>query len=520
MATDTIVINNKKQFLPLLGIVKPSFIGMLMSGLTVLYSMQLTAGDWELSPHVSVTGTYTDNADLSISDKKSEFYTQVTPGIAIVREGAGRVQLEADYSLDYTENRPGDRGRTIAHSLDSNMRAELYKDVFFIDASAGANLNSLTSGGQRGESSVGDVRDPIQTYTYSLSPYLQHHFGRYVNALARYTHDQVINSGSGGSDSYSNQVSLVIGSGAYFSRIPWGLNYLQSKTNNEDGASDSETASVNGNVSYILNRKWRINLAGGYVDYDIQSRRSSTDSFTWDAGATWTPNLRTNLDFSYGEQVFGQSFAFDFNHRWRRAVWRAGYNQTLTNSRIQQMAQRNTVYGTSEDYGDSYLVQGRYEHNRTGVIRDPDSGEIVYSRYEGIADFPTLTDEHYVMGTFNTGFTIETRRSNFSVDAHFTTREYEVQRITGREIGVDVNWDRRLTSTTNGLIGVSWLKNRVDEGATEDTRWRITLGLSRRLTPHTNANLDYSYRSLGSSEGSVGEYRENQVSLTLASQWD
>ena len=502
------VISNNKQSLCSLCI--------LLSGVAVLFSMPLTAGDWKISPHLSVRGTYTDNADLSSSDEESEFYTQVTPAVTIKREGAGRVQADIDYALDYTENRPGNRGRSIAHSLGSNLQAELYKDVIFLDASAGAHLSSATSGGQRGSDSVGNVSDPIQTYTYTLSPYFKHHFGRYIDTLTRYTFDQVVNSGRGGSDSYNNQVLLSINSGPYFTRVPWGLSYRQSKTNNEDGAADSETTSLNGNVSYIVNRKWRINLNGGKVDNDIQSSRSSTDGFTWDAGATWTPNPRTDMNFSYGHQVFGQSFAFDFNHRWRRAVWRASYNKTLTDSRSQQIAQGSAYRAERADYGATYLAQDAYEYSYFGETTGSD-GKPIYL-YKRDFDYATLTDEHYVIETLNTGFTLETHRSNFSIDAHFTRREYEVSRNKGRDIGINANWSRQLTPKTDAKVALSWQKNRADENATEDTRWTVNLGLSKRLTENTSANLDYKHSRLNSTD-STGEYKENQLSLSLASKW-
>jgi len=138
MDTATKVISSKKQLLHPCNMIRASCVYVLINGVIVLFSAQLlAAGDWKISPQISVKGIYTDNANLSSSDKKSQFYTQVTPGVAIKREGAGRVQVNLDYALDYTKNRPRNRGRSIAHSLNSSMQAELYKDVIFFDASAG-----------------------------------------------------------------------------------------------------------------------------------------------------------------------------------------------------------------------------------------------------------------------------------------------------------------------------------------------------------------------------------------------
>ncbi len=492
MAMAMEVISSKKQ--PLHRMMKASSY-VLMSGMTALFSAQLVAGDWKISPHILMKGTYTDNANLSSSDKNGQFYTQVTPGVAIKREGAGRMQLNADYSLSYTGNRPGSRGRTIAHSLTSKMQAELYKNIIFIDANAGARLGSVTTGGQRSGAIVGDTSNPIQTYTYNLSPYFKHHFGRYADILTRYTFNQVINSGKSGLDSYSNQVLISINSGSYYPRFPWGISYQQSKTGYDNAIRDSEKTSFNSNISYILNRKWRINFNGGKVDYNIQSSRSSTDRVTWSAGVAWTPNLRTNMDFSYGQKMFGSSFEFNFSHRLRRSIWTLNYNKSLTSSRSQQLAQSSNVSGLSGNQSANNYQPG-------------------YS----YSDYATLTDEFYVIETLNTGFTLKTRRSNLSIDAHFTRRGYEVSGNNGRDIGINTSWGRQLTPKTDAKVVVSWQKNRVNENVAEQTRWRLSLGLSRRLTEYTSANLGYMHSRLNST-GSTGEYEENQISLSLASKW-
>jgi len=485
MGTIAKVINNNAPFY-LLCMMKLSSACMVMGGVAILFSMQLSAGDWKIAPHMAVKGTYSDNADLSNTDKKSQFYTQVTPAVAIQREGGGRVQLELNYELDYTKNRPGNRGRPIAHFLDSDMQAELFKNVLFLDASIGAYLSSLTSGGQRGRDSVGDVSDPVQTYVYTLSPYFKHHVGQYFDILTRYTFDQVLYSGKGGSGSKNNQVLVAINSGTHFSRLGWGISSRHSKTNNRDGAKDSDTTSINGNVSYLIDRKWRINLGGGKIDYDIQSSHSSTDGFTWNAGATWTPNPRTVMGFSYGRQFYGENVEFSLNHKWRRSTWHASYKRELTDSRTQQTIRANTATGHSD--------------------------------YKGDFDYASLTDEYYVLETFNTGYSVVTRRSNLSMSAHYTRREYEVSRDKDRDMGIYAGWDRRLTPKSNAIIGLSWQKNRADDNATEDTRWSINLGLKRMLTKKTSANIDYKHSRLDSTER-AGEYRENQISLSLASKW-
>lgn len=530
--------------------------GLLLLGLALaLISVPLYASKLRIMPGVSVRGIYTDNADLSSSDKKSKFYYQVRPTIKLDtgEETGGRIKTDLDYSLVYTDDVPGNRGRTMAHRLKARVQAELYRDMVFLDASAGAGLGARTAGGQTGSglgsfggvgqtglgfgssgggqtgsgsgsarsvgqtwsSGIGDTRNPVQTYTLSLSPYFKHHLGRYADLLTRYTFDQVINSGRS-YDSFSNAVLMSINSGRYFSRMPWSLSYRSRKTNRQDGANDSETTSVNGNVSYILNRKWRLNLGLGKTDNNYTTnRRSSTDSVTWNAGATWTPTPRTNLDFSYGRQFFGENLAFNFNHRWRRAVWTARYTRRLTSWRTQQLAQRfdTAIYDTFQGY--NYLFQDKYTYNLVGFTPD---GKFVYGAF---FDMPTLTDEQYVISTFNTGFSLNGRRSTLSINAHYTKRRYEVSLNNGRDYGLSVNLNRRLTPKTTGNIGLFWQKNRRTENGPEDTRLTLNAGLTKQLTERTNATLRYLYRRLDSdSSGGASEYRENQISFSLGTYWN
>ncbi len=507
--------------------------GVLVGGLVLaMISVSLHARSLKIEPGVSLKAIYTDNADLSSSGKKSKFYNQVRPtlGLNIDQESGGRIQLDFDYSMDYTEDLPGKRGRRIAHKLAANMQAELYRDIVFLDASAGAGLSSRRSGGQTGYNSigagyssvgagydsVGDTRDPVQTYTFSLSPYTKHHFGRYADLLARYTYDQVTNSGTA-FNSFSNSILISLSSGTHFSRMPWSLSYKQSKVDRQDGAYDSQFSSINSNISYILNRKWRLNLGLGKTDNNFtSSRSSSTDSVTWDAGATWTPTPRTNLGFSYGRQFFGENFAFDFSHRWRRAVWTASYSKKLTNWRTQQLAQRTSFIGSTVDFGASLPFSGNPYTYRGS---QDNNGQTIYV-YGLDFDLPTLTDEQYVISTFNTGFSLNTRRSTLSVDAHYTTRRYEVTQNNGRDYGLNVNLSRKLSSKTNANTGLFWQKNRQTEGGPEDTRITFNAGVARQLTERTNASLRYQHRRLDSgSSGNAREYQENQISLTLDTHW-
>ena len=73
--------------------------GSLM--LAILCAVPAHAGQWTITPRLSVGEIYSDNINLDDDDKEGDLITEVTPGINIVGEG-GRISGELDYQVQNT----------------------------------------------------------------------------------------------------------------------------------------------------------------------------------------------------------------------------------------------------------------------------------------------------------------------------------------------------------------------------------------------------------------------------------
>ncbi|MFQ5840850.1 MAG: outer membrane beta-barrel protein, partial [Thermodesulfobacteriota bacterium] len=63
----------------------------------------LRLGPLIVTPYVNASGTYTDNVFLTKSNKKSDFYYSVLPGIKVRARPIGRHNFHLDYDADISQ---------------------------------------------------------------------------------------------------------------------------------------------------------------------------------------------------------------------------------------------------------------------------------------------------------------------------------------------------------------------------------------------------------------------------------
>jgi hypothetical protein len=63
----------------------------------------LRLGPFRVTPYVSASGTYTDNVFLTKSNKKSDFYYSILPGIRVRVKPIGRHNFHLDYDADISQ---------------------------------------------------------------------------------------------------------------------------------------------------------------------------------------------------------------------------------------------------------------------------------------------------------------------------------------------------------------------------------------------------------------------------------
>jgi uncharacterized protein (PEP-CTERM system associated) len=107
----------------------------LILALYLVCANSANAGDWDITPRISVAEIFSDNINLDDDDKESDLVTEITPGISIHGEG-GLLKADIDYQMQNAIYASNSDANGTFHQLDAFANAELAKNLFFVDASS------------------------------------------------------------------------------------------------------------------------------------------------------------------------------------------------------------------------------------------------------------------------------------------------------------------------------------------------------------------------------------------------
>ena len=448
------------------------------------------AAQWRVSSGVGVSERYSDNDNLSATDKKDKFVTVVSPDISLEGSGGGRIDYDVLAALTHHESSDGEDSTN--PRLNGNANAELVDRILFFDASSTINQNRVDPFRSTGDDDVSRSRSDnvTTTYSYTLSPYLVGRINSFADMELRYSYDEQWNSDSDVSDSSRQAVSFHLNSGQDFKAFDWGLVGNYSKTDDDDDGNtnqndDDKFSSADFNVGYRVNRKLRLRGSIGREWNDFESVRSEdTDGERWDAGLVWTPNKRTTVNIGYGERFFGDVPTVDISHRWKKSVFTASYTKDLTEAR------------------DLRNEQSIYDEDVFGNPIDPTSNDPAFvTDNEG-----AVVDERISFSWSRQG-----RRTTLTWRGDHSTQEPQDTLAEEVFISSSIELSRRLTSKLSFDTSVDWesQENELDE---EFETWRFNMGLSRPLGSKSNVSLRYTYTDRDSDLLDDG-YEENRVIL-------
>ena len=443
-------------------------------------------GDWKLDvqERLETNLVFTDNRRLD-QDGRSDTLIDLRPGLSLSREGA-RVKVDLDYELAITQSLSEDPGTDLSNILSAALASELYENVLFLDATAGANLIAVSGLSSLGSDGIYNDANSTQAYSFSVSPYTRHRLGRYADVLTRLTVDFVDTEGGAISGSGGLELDVTFSSGRHFTRLPWSVSLQETRTDRED-RTDEQT-SLTGQLNYQLDHKWSFFTRVGIEDNKVQTTRSDTDGLIWNVGGSWTPNPRTDLGFDFGQRYFGNTIDFDLSHRTRRTVLRADYSRTVSNA-------RNVVFDA---------LNFRVIEDGSPAV-DPITGEPEIRTLL----IPRLIDEDFVREAFGLGATISGNRTSMSLQLDWSNRTFEISGDKEDSFGVTARISRAFTPITNGTARLSWEQTEPDSGVDRST-YLVALGFSRQLGRQSSLSLDISHRQQDDSNGD--SFDENRVS--------
>ena len=152
-----------------------------------------------IEPSVTLTTTYTDNANLTSVGRQSDVILGVRPGIRVVSNG-GRVQGSFDYALQSLVYSNGTSGNSIQHFLNTRGAVEVISDLAFVDFAGSVSRQSISAFGLQASDPSRSNSNTTQQSRYSISPYVRGRFDDSANYQFRYSYSKSFSEAQQASD--------------------------------------------------------------------------------------------------------------------------------------------------------------------------------------------------------------------------------------------------------------------------------------------------------------------------------
>lgn len=515
---------------------KPDPVTLLLFWSAVVSTpLSATAGEWTVTPSVTLSEVFTDNVALAPDGEEEwELITEVSPGVS-VRGTGGRLNLALDYLLqNLFFLRESDRNST-NHQLRAAADAELVEEHLFLDMDAtyaqvlvdpdeSINLDNFNSGNRS------------DAYSYAISPYYLHDLAGYAEASARYTY-RATRYDREASDSDLYRYDLSLSSGRRFDRLQWKFVHYDEDLQRDGDRGDSERTIYQLNGEYQLNS--RLLLLGLATDeeYDIdrvQRNRVQSGSY-WAAGLGWLFGRASRVDLLYGDKYKSIGITWVPSSRTRLAAswldtevgdnigeqWQVLGSLGIKRMTVQARYSEDTVAQQQLPLSDQFaLFCPSDAFPATGETQFLDTNQCSFEPSPGSVLVPTedifpLTDEVFIRKRGSVSVAYRAARSLIYVGVFDERREF----ITGddedqRRYGINSSLNWRFSGRSAYLVNGSWSQRDRESGNNGDTYWYLQTGVSHQLSPTASTSLLFRH-ARRDSDGNNRDYTENRITLQL-----
>lgn len=501
----------------------PKRVAWAVSCVTALLSPYSGAAEWKITPNINLGETYTDNVNLAPgNEKKSDFVTEIIPGISITGTGRG-LKVQADYAMQNLLYANDSNNSVTHHQLNANVKAELVDDLFFLDSRASISQQNISPFGVQSAGSVNNSDNTSNVRTYSISPYFRHDFGSIASSELRYTHDSVSAGAGGLSASQANKLSFNADSGPSFKTIGWGLQYQKQKVNSSD-LDDEDNESYSGTLRYVISPRLSLNVTGGYEKFSYFSVKEKPEGKFWNAGFSWAPTSRSSIIASAGKRFFGSTYALAANHRSRNTVWNLSYDEDITSTRSQFLLP--ATIDTSSFLNTLW----------TASIPDPVARQQAVNSFIRDTGIPSalsnslnyFTNQYFLQKRLQASVAVNSAKSTAIFSIFNTLREAQMSQTVNsallgtsnqdlqdntRQVGANALWNWRISSRSNVNISATYSRvsalttSRVDHDKT------LSLAFSKNFKPNLTGTIEL--RRLQQDSNQSSSIRENAISVSI-----
>ncbi len=441
------------------------------------------AGEWSVVPSVYVSGGINNNIFLSSpGSEKSDTILQFNPAIRINGEGRrGNVSLYYEMqNIYYSKNR---EFNDTYHILNAKANAELFPELFFIDATFGRSQQIISRYAAIPVDNLTISTNRANVDIASVSPFIKTNIGdkltteiRYASAWTRY--DQGVLA-----DVRNQAIYADLRNNLTSSRGQWGIIYSNRKFEPEIGENTRyERTYID--IDYSATEQLGLLASAGYENntYDQDTATRIEKDSTWSVGLRWNPGRQNTISIRLGERVFGKTKSLDFRYFTRRWTWSAAYDEEFRNN--------------------LGVLVGNQQNEAT-------AGEII------LPGDPTPTTEVFLSRDFNFRASRSFAKTDINFSVYDRKREFQLTAEEERISGGDMEFEWRFQKRSSFLLGIQIENQKLRGDSDNDDLVVGTIGLNREIFRDANLGLDFRHYRRDSNNPARSNYRQNQVTLGL-----
>lgn len=299
---------------------------------------------WTVRPEITLREAYTDNAFIGTGTPRSDWVTQVTPGIRIDGRSP-RLAASLNYapSAIYYARNPD--GNDFVNNLDAFGRVEAVERFFFVEARGRIGQDFVNPFAAQPVDLTTATPNRREIRSFSLSPYVRHE-GTVLEYELRnsntWTDSTTAGLGKFRTEHWTGHIARPVrlfGASLEFDHTD--ISYYDSLVDRGDDKSRLYRA----RLYWQPDPAWRLSVSGGEEENNYVLQQTQRSSI-YGGALAWRPSARTSGDLEYEHRFFGPSRLARLNHRTPLSAWSVAYSRDT--STFQQEALRLPPGNTTE----------------------------------------------------------------------------------------------------------------------------------------------------------------------------
>ncbi len=461
---------------------------MLLYAVGSLFSPTVHAIALEIHPGLIASAQYNDNINLN-TNKKHDLVTEISPSISLTGKG-NRSRFNADY-LFY--NRSTYVNPVVTQNHIANGEAEL---------AIVKNYMTLTAMGQTGIRSTSYTNTKLldqsellmDTTRYSSleSRFDFHNFyKKFADFTSQYSYLRTSTQSQAFRDRDLHTVKASLSQGLAYTRLMWRF----SSQYQEERLTRLPTRKLyylKAGIGYQYKGIFNAILTTGY-EKTTRTLTTGADVINGNiflASTNWTINRYVEVKAEYGERAFGRSYLAQL--KWSSPLWQlmAKYSREASGKLAALSLQKQiSLFDIKLDYRESYTTHELIAFEELNPESQLTQDLLTETEsYQRVAINETFKRSRYSATIGLTGW-----KNDIALKIHDERRAYFSSIPHGRETGVDITWQRKLTQLWLLNTRLSWL--RIDDQylQSDDTFNKVAFHLEHKFPRHLTSGAKFSH---------------------------